>query len=236
MARLVIHLEPITQFREAAKASEADPVRAAILGEIGGADGIACSLSEGGSFSDRDLRLVKETVKTNFILFVSASDALTTKSMAYSPEQVILMPAHKPGTTSGGGLDALGQASLLEKLVHDFRSQDIHVSLFVEPMIQQVKAAAKLNADGVHLHLGRFASLNKANDKSDFLENLNAVSLAAGKMGLTVSIGSGLNYQNISSILSAATVDEVVSGRAVLTRALWIGLESAVRDMAALVH
>ncbi|HDQ45909.1 MAG TPA: hypothetical protein ENN17_10510 [bacterium] len=237
MARLVIHLGPVAEFREAAKAREVDPVRAALLAEIGGADGIACTLpDEAGPFSDRDIRIVREMIRTDFVLFVPALDSLASKAMGYSPNQVVLVPAKKPGATPGGGLDALGQAGPIEKLVRDFRAQEIRVSLLVEPMIPQIKAAARLGADGVMLHLGRLESLKKAADRDDLLENLSGVSLAAEKMGLSASVINGVTYQNIPSILSNVRIGEVCAGRTVFGRALWIGMEAAVRDLAALVH
>lgn len=237
MSRLIIQMEPIASFREAVKTDLADPVTAAALAEIGGADGIACPMPiEGSAFKERDIRLLKETIKTELTLFVPAVDMISTKAMGLSPAHVILIPAKKAGSTPGGGLDALGLASQLSKIVQDFRSQSIKISLLIEPLIQQVKAVAKLNADGVHLHLGRLDSLKNAGDRADYLENLSQVTLAANKMGLQASAGQGVSYQNVSDIQSMAQLDELIVGRSVMARALYIGLESAVRDMAALVH
>lgn len=237
MARLTIQIDAIARLRESGKNPEADPVRAGLFAELGGADSIACVLPDDQSpLLDRDVKLLKETLRAELILLVPAADAFTTRAMGYGPSQVVLIPPKKAGSTQGGGLDAIGQAAQLSKLVQDFRSQSIQVKLLVEPMIQQVKAAAKLNADGVLLHLGQFGKLKAPVERSDYLDNLNSVAMAGHKMELSVAIGNGITYQSISEIMTSADVDEVVGGDAVIARALWIGMESAVRDMCALVR
>ncbi len=237
MARLGVNIEHIALIRLREKRSEPDPVQAAIFIEMAGADGIVCPIRpESQLLTERDVRLLKETVKTHLNLKIPPLKNMLTLALSTVPDMITIVPGKKPGSTQGGGLDVLGRMEELARVVHDIRGRDIVVSLFIEPIIHQVKAAAKIGADYIEFHLGGYALTENLNDRIDMLDNINSVSLAASKIGLGVVAGHGLNYMNVTEIASLEKIEEINIGHAIIARALWVGMEQAVRDMVALVH
>ena len=237
MARLGFNIEGIAALREMGRQSAPDPVSAAIFAEVGGSDGIVCPLKEElKPLTERDVQLLKEMVQTHLNLQVPPTEQMVTLALSISPDMVTLVPGKKPGSTPGGGLDVLGHGDKLSRVVQDIRAQDIVVSLLVEPIIQQVKAAAKVGSDYIEFHLGGYANAEDLNERADLLENITSVALAASKIGLGVAAGHGLNYQNSIEITAIEKIEEVNIGHAIVSRALWMGMEAAVRDMVALVH
>lgn len=237
MAKLHVQIEPVALLRDAANAGQADPVRIALQAELGSADGIVCPLrDESAGLSDRDLKMMRDLVQSELTILVPTREHLVSKAMSLGPTRVVMIPGKKPGSTSGGGMDVLGHAEQLAKVVDGFRSQKILIHLLVEPLLQQIKAVAKLGADGVHLHLGKYAQLKDAPDQYDFVQAVADAAIAARKMELTVSAGFGLTFNNASEFAAIGQIDAFHAGRSIIARALLIGMEPAVRDMAALVH
>jgi pyridoxine 5-phosphate synthase len=237
MARLGVNIEKVAALRDMGKQRSPDQVSAAIFAEVGGCDGIVCPLREAlKPLTERDVQLLKEMVKTHLNLQIPPTDPMVTLALSISPDMVTLVPGKKPGSTPGGGLDVLGHGDRLSRVVQDIRAQDIVVSLLIEPIIQQVKAAAKVGSDYIELHLGRYATAEDLNERADHLENITSVALAASKMGLGVAASHGLNFQNIIDITGIDKIEEVNIGHAIVSRALWMGMEAAVRDMVAMVH
>ncbi|MBN2105060.1 pyridoxine 5'-phosphate synthase [bacterium] len=236
MARLGVNLEAIAILRENG-VSGADPLMTAMLAELGGADGIVCSLREDLPYiKERDLQLLKELVKTHLNIQTPVDESLINQVLSIHPDMITLVPGNKPGSTPGGGLDVLGQGSKLVKLMQELRDQDVVICMLIEPNIHQIKAAAKIGVDYVELHLGLYAKADDLNERNDHLENISSVSLAAQKLGLGVAAGQYADYQNVMAISAINSIEEINVGRAIISRALSIGMESAVRDMVALVH
>ncbi|MBN1779520.1 pyridoxine 5'-phosphate synthase [bacterium] len=236
MARLGVNIEAIAMIRESG-VTGADPLTIAILSELGGADGIVCPLREGLSVvSERDLLLLKEVVKTHLNVQIPPEEEMIRKALSVGADMVTLIPGKKPGSTPGGGLDILGQGERLAKTIQDFRSQDVVISVCIEPNIHQVKAAMKIGADYVELHLGMYAAAEDLNERNDQIENLGSVAIAAQKLGLGVSAAHGIDYQNVMAVAGIEALEEINVGHAIVSRALSIGMEAAVRDMVALVH
>ncbi len=237
MARLGVKIEEVAVLRTIGKGAEPDPVTAAIFAEMGGADGIVCTLNEELRYiTERDLRMLKEMVKTHLNLQISPTDQLLTLVFSVAPDMITLIPGKKAGSTQGGGLDVLGNGEKLSRVVDEIRAQNIVVSLLIEPLIHQVKAAAKVGADYVEFHLGRYAAAEDLNERADIFENISSVVLAASKLDLGVAASRGLNYYNVSEISGIERIEEINIGHAIVSRALWLGMEQAVRDMVALVH
>lgn len=237
MAKLHVQVEPVALLRDAANAMQVDPVRIAFQAELGGADGIVCPIREESSgLTDRDLKLIHDMIQSAFTVLIAPRENLISRAMSFGPDRVIVIPGKKPGSTSGGGLDILGHTEQYAKVVEGFRSQKIPVSMLVDPLFQQIKAAAKLGADGVHLHLGRYAHLKDQNDRYDFIQTVADAAIAAHKMDMTVSAGFGLTFENASDFAALGQIDAFHAGRSLIFRALFIGMEAAVRDMVALVH
>ena len=237
MARLGVKIECVAGIRRRGNLGEPDPVSAAVYSEVGGADGIVCPLHEEMQLiTERDVRLLKEIVKSHLTLQIPPFDKIIALALSVTPDMVTLVPGKKPGTTQGGGLDVLGQGEGLVRIIQELRSQNIVVSLLIEPIIHQVKAAEKIGSDYVEFHMGRYAAAQDLNERADYLENTASVAMAARKIGLGVSASRGLNYQNVSEIASIEYIEEINIGHAIIARAMWVGMETAVRDMVALVH
>lgn len=237
MARLCVNIESIGILRASADAKGMDPITVAMLAELGGADGIVCPIAEGIPYlKQRDLRLLREITQTHININVPPVEAVINEALPGRPDMITLVPGKKPGTSQGGGLDVLGQGVQFAKIIQDLRNQDVIVSLCVDPNIHQVKAAAKLGADYVELHMGEYANAETIKLRNDHLENIGSIAMAAQKLGLGVSAGRCLNFQNVTPIAMIPQVEEINIGRGIIARALSIGMESAVRDMVALVH
>ena len=237
MARLGVNIEKVAELREMGGQAGPDPVSAAVFAEVGGSDGIVCPLNEElKPLTERDAQLLKEMVKTHLNLQIPPTEQMVTLALSITPDMVTLVPGKKPGSTPGGGLDVLGHGDKIAQVVQDIRAQDIVVSLLLEPIIQQVRAAAKVGADYVEFHMGQYAAAEDLNERTDRMENIASVALAASKIGLGVAVGHGLTYQNVVEIAAMEKIEEVNIGHAIVSRALWMGMEAAVRDMVALVH
>jgi pyridoxine 5-phosphate synthase len=163
-------------------------------------------------------------------------ETLISAVLSVGPDMITLIPGKKPGSTPGGGLDILGQGGNLVKFIEELRSQNVVISMLIEPNIHQIKAAAKMGVDYIELHLGSYAKTDDLNERNDQLENLNSVALAAQKLGLGVAASQSLDYQNVTAVSAMSAIEEINVGRAIISRALNIGMESAVRDMMSLVH
>jgi pyridoxine 5-phosphate synthase len=237
MARLGINVADVAILRDSEKAVVPDPVTAAMYAELGGADGIVCTLHETlQPVTERDVQMLKEMVKTHFNLQMPPSEKMINLGLSVSPDMITLVPGKKPGSTPGGGLDVMGHEAELTRIVQDIRAQDIVVSLLIEPVVHQVKSAAKIGADYIEFHMGTYAAAVDLNERADHLENISSLAIAASKLGLGVSASRQLTYQNVSDIVALNRIEEINVGHAVVERALWIGMEQAVRDMVALVH
>ena len=236
MARFGINIEQVSALRSIGRNSEADPVTAAIHAEIGGCDGIVCPVREGMQpVTERDVRLLRELVKTHLNIQIPPVEDMIHFALGIKPDMITIIPGEKPMSSSGGGLNILGHAETLMKMIHHIRSQNIIVSVLVDSEIQQIKAAARAGVDYVEINASEYAAAESLNERADQLERLKSVALGASKIGLGVAVSQGLDYHNIADITAISTVEEVNIGHAVVGRALWVGMEAAVRDMGALV-
>jgi pyridoxine 5-phosphate synthase len=237
MADLCLNIDPLCGFRERLHAGSSDVASLCVIAEIGGADGLAYTLKpELLVMQEREISLIREMVHIPLNLKVPPVDEALKSAVGFSCETVTLVPGKQPGASPGGGLDVLGLGSKMERVIQDLRARGITVCLLVDPNIHQVKSAAKCGADGVELIFGGTESVKNARDRADQMENLSSTALAASKMNLRVSISRGVHFQNAAALSAMTGVSRIVTGRAVFIRALYTGLESALRDMAALVH
>ncbi|MCD6117772.1 pyridoxine 5'-phosphate synthase [bacterium] len=237
MARLGVNVENAALLRKGAKTGEPDPVSIAVLAELGGADGIVCRLrKESPLITERDIRLLREVVKTHLNIQIAPEQELLSTALSIGPDMITLMPEKRAGSTEGGGFDILGHMSRFEKVINEIRAHGIVVSIVVDPVFQQVKAAAKAGADYIELQMSRYAEAEDLTEREDQVEAVRSVAIGAVKIGMGVSAGTGLDYHNVSEITAIESIEEVNIGHAVLSRAMSIGMDSAVRDMVALVH
>lgn len=236
MARLGVNIDHVATIRQARGGEEPDPVAAAVLAELGGADGITVHLREDRRhIQDRDLKLLRQTVKVRLNLEMAASEEMVGIALGITPDICTLVPEKRQELTTEGGLDVRLNMDQVAGVVDRLQDGGIIVSLFVDPDPDQVKAASKVGADYIEIHTGSFAvAKGWKKEEQELLKIENAIKLAA-KLGLGVNAGHGLNYLNIRKVAALGGVEEFNIGHSIISRAVFIGLERAVRDMVELV-
>ncbi|OGP12258.1 MAG: pyridoxine 5'-phosphate synthase [Deltaproteobacteria bacterium GWA2_47_9] len=236
MARLSVNIDHIATLRQARLGKEPDPVTAASIVELAGADGITVHLREDRRhIQDRDVRLLRETVKTRLNLEMAATEEMINIAIETKPDMVTLVPEKRAELTTEGGLDVIINKESLSKQVSILKDGGITVSLFINPEIDQVKGALRVGADYVEVHTGRYAdAVNKEEGEIEFGRILDAVKVAS-KLRLGINAGHGLNYINIKKISKISEIEEFSIGHSIIARAALVGLDRAVREMAELV-
>ena len=229
---LSVNIDHIATLREARGGMEPDPVTAAHLCELAGAHGIVCHLREDRRhINDRDLRLLRETVKTKLDLEMAATEEIVKIAIETLPELATLVPERRQELTTEGGLDVHGNRHFLRDVVSELHKHDIRVSVFVDPVRDQIEAARDVGADTVEIHTGEYANARDERVQMELLERVADIARLARELGLTVNAGHGLNYINILPFTAIKEIDEVSIGHAVISRAIFVGLPEAVREM-----
>lgn len=235
--RLCINIDHIATLREARGGVEPDPVTAAQICELAGAEGIVCHLREDRRhINDRDLRLLRETVKTKLDLEMAATEEIIKIAIDTLPELVTFVPERRQELTTEGGLDVKGHKHHLHDVIREMHKHDIEVSLFIDPVIEQINVAREIEADKIEIHTGEFANARTEREQHELLEIVRAAASHARGLGLGVNAGHGLNYLNVQMMCSVEEIDEMSIGHAVISRAVFVGLDRAVREMLALVR
>ena len=236
MATLGVNIDHIATLRQARGGREPDPVTAAALAELAGAQGITAHLREDRRhLQDRDAYLLKQTVLTHLNLEMAATSAMSTFAIDLVPFMATLVPEKREERTTEGGLQVAGHEKEILKTVESLRSNNILVSLFIDPDINQIKAARRVGASHIELHTGYYANA-VGQARIDELYRLRDMAMAAQKLELHVNAGHGLNYQNVSSVAAIEIIEELNIGHAIISRATMAGLDLAVRDMVALIR
>jgi pyridoxine 5-phosphate synthase len=234
--RLAVNIDHVATLRNARGGNEPDPVTAAQVAELAGAEGIVCHLREDRRhIRDRDLRLLRSVVKTKLDLEMGAAEEIIGIALDVVPDLVTLVPERRQELTTEGGLDVAGQKKFLKDVVNQFHGKNIPVSLFVDPVPMQIEAAREVGADVVELHTGEYANARKERDIQECLVALKQAAKLGKSLGLGVNAGHGLNYMNTGPVASITEIDELSIGHAVITRAIFVGIERAVREMLVLV-
>ncbi|MFQ5651474.1 MAG: pyridoxine 5'-phosphate synthase [bacterium] len=237
MMRLGVNVDHVATVREARRGKLPDPSAAAIAAEMAGAEGIVCHLREDRRhIKDKDLFILKEIVKTHLNLEMAATDEMVRIATEVVPDMVTLVPERREELTTEGGLDVISNTDWIEEVVRQLRNQNIVVSLFIDPDIDQIKAAARLQADYVELHTGLYANADELGAVMDELEKIRSMAIAAAKLGLGVSAGHGLDYHNVRDILEIDQIEELNIGHSIVAKAVMIGMERAVREMLQIIR
>lgn len=235
MPRLSVTVDHIATIRQARGGKEPDPVHAATLAELAGCHGVTVQLREDRwHIQDRDVYLLKQTAGVPLNLEIAPTADMAHIAADVAPSIVTLTPPRREERTAEGGLTVRGKERELETLIETFHERNIVVSLFVDPDIQQIKAASRTGASSVELHAGYYASAS-GHGRRDELGRLRDAAIAAQKLGLHVSAGNGLDYQNVARVAELDVISELIIGHAIIARAALSGMESAVRDMLTLV-
>lgn len=236
MPRLGINVDHVATLRQARGGSEPDPVAAAMLAELAGADGIVVHLREDRRHvQDRDLWLLRQTVKTRLDLEMAADDAMVKIALDVKPDYVTLVPERRQELTTEGGLDVAGHKSRLKRIVDALREGGIPVSLFIEPEVKQIKASRDIGAAMIEIHTGRYANARSEHAADTAFEAIVAAANLAAKLTLRVNAGHGLNYANIRRLTIIDAIEEYNIGHSIVARAVLVGLDQAVREMKRLI-
>ena len=237
MTRLGVNIDHAATVREARKTNEPDPVQAAFLADLGGADGIVCHLREDRRhIQDRDLDILRRTVTSHLNLEMAAIDTMVEIALKVKPDMVTLVPEKREEVTTEGGLDVRSGVGRITSVVSTLKGAGIVVSLFIDPDMTQIKEAAKIGADYVELHTGSYAEAKQGVDEAIELEKLERGAQAAARLGLGVSAGHGLTYHNVQAIAAILEVEELNIGHSIVSRAIMVGMERATSDMVELIR
>ena len=235
MATLGVNIDHIANVRQARKTIEPDPVQFAFLAELGGADSITVHLREDRRhIQDRDLFLLKETIKTQLNLEMAATSEMLSIAKKIKPKYVTLVPEKREEITTEGGLNIQENKDFYSKFVEDLKKSDISVSAFIDQISSQISCSKDIGCEFIELHTGKYADL-KGDDQNKELQRLTESSYFASDLGLIVNAGHGLNYQNVLKIASLENINELNIGHSIVSRALAIGLERSVREMKNLI-
>jgi len=237
MAKLGLNVDHIATLRQARRGSEPDPVTAAAIGELAGAEGITIHLREDRRhIQDRDLEILRQTVQTKLNLEMAATDEMVNTACRLKPEQCTLVPEKRQELTTEGGLDVISNHTLITKAINSLHESGIIVSLFVDPAGEQIKASKEAGADAIEIHTGRYAEARDDASRNLELVAIREAILLGTELGMTVHAGHGLNYVNIIPLTSLSGVEEFNIGHSIISRAVLVGLDRAVREMVALIR
>jgi len=232
MPRLGVNIDHVATLRQARGGREPDPVWAAALAELGGAEGITVHLREDRRhIQDRDLRLLRETVAVGLNLEMSVEPGIVEIAVRTRPDQVTLVPERRTELTTEGGLDVVGQFARVAEAVARCRDAGLAVSLFIDPDPAQVEASRRAGAGAVELHTGRYADAPTGADRERERRALADAGAGAVALGLALHAGHGLNYQNVGPVAAIAGMAELNIGHSIVSRAVFVGMEKAVREM-----
>jgi pyridoxine 5-phosphate synthase len=235
--QLEVNVDHVATLRQARLIDEPDPVTAAALAELAGADGIIVHLREDRRhIQDRDLRLLRQTVKTRLNLEMAATEEMLNISREVKPDLVTLVPEKRQELTTEGGLEVAGHRDFLRDYVQKLKEGGLTVSLFVDPVAVQIDAAKEVGAYWVELHTGTYADAETPAEAQRLFQELLSAARHARSLGLRVKCGHGLNYRNIKQFRGLAEFEEFSIGHAIMARAILVGIERAVREMVELVN
>lgn len=230
MIRLGVNIDHVATVRQARRALEPDPVAAAVLALLGGADGITVHLREDRRhIQDADVRRLRQTLRTRLNLEMADVPEIVALAAKLKPDEVCLVPEKRAEVTTEGGLNVTGPS--LPRTIARLQKAGILVSLFIDPDPKQVRAAAAVGANFIELHTGRYARHGKVE-----LKKLIAAAELAHQLGLRVNAGHGLNYQNTAAIRAVPHLETLNTGHAIISRAVFVGLRQAVREMLAIMN
>jgi pyridoxine 5-phosphate synthase len=237
MITLNVNIDHFATVRNARGGTEPDPVGAAIISELAGASGIVCHLREDRRhINDRDLRLLKETVRTKLDLEMAANEEIIKIALNTKPNMVTIVPENRAELTTEGGLDVSGNFDKLKGLCDRMHEQGIEVSFFVEPSEDQIDSSMIAGADMVELHTGTYANATHTKQIENELSRIQIASEFAVSLGLKVAAGHGINYQNVKPVCHFKEIGELSIGHSIISRALFTGIEKAVKDMIDLIN
>jgi pyridoxine 5-phosphate synthase len=232
MPRLGVNIDHVATVRQARRAPEPDPVHAAVLAELGGAEGITVHLrSDRRHIQDRDVEILRQVIKTRLNVEMAATQEMVRTALTVKPDQVTLVPERREELTTEGGLDAVLNSVQLRPTVKTLAEGSVHVSLFVDPNLEQVKEAHKIGAPAIEINTATYADARDEKAREAALRLVIDAARLGRKLGLLVHAGHGLTYQNVGPIAALSEISELNIGHNIVARAMLVGMERAVREM-----
>ncbi|MDT7042300.1 pyridoxine 5'-phosphate synthase [Candidatus Nitronereus thalassa] len=236
MAKLGVNVDHVATLRQARGGREPDPIAAAILADLGGADGIVVHLREDRRhIQERDLKLLRDTVPNTLNLEMAVEESVAKIAIQVRPDKVTLVPERRQELTTEGGLAVTEHRERIKALIRAMHNAQIPVSLFIDPDLSQIRAAQKVGADAIELHTGRYANSRESEEIEKEFQALLEGAKLAHKLGLEVNAGHGLTYHNTQPLTEIHEIVEFNIGHSIISRAVLVGMERAVREMKALV-
>ena len=237
MIELGVNIDHVATLRNARKTYEPDPVAAAILAEIGGADGITVHLREDRRhIRDDDLRRLREATHVKLNLEMSMNEEILATACKIVPDQATLVLEKRQEVTTEGGLDVIAEKSRVGETIQRLHERGIFVSLFLDPVSEQIEAAAYLGSDAVEIHTGRYADAETAGKRCHELSRIKEAAATIRNAGMRFHAGHGLNYRNVIPVAQLSELAELNIGHGIVSRAILVGLQQAVRDMKKLIR
>lgn len=234
--KLAVNIDHVATLREARGEIEPDPVIAAGICELAGAEGIVCHLREDRRhINDRDVRLLREVVKTKLDLEMAATDEMVKIACEVLPDLVTLVPENRKELTTEGGLNIAVMKDRLKDVISELSDKEIFVSVFIDPDPGNVDLALEVGADIIEIHTGKYANSVSEEAQLQELSKIGSVARMASEMDLVVTAGHGLNYFNIFPFLNIPEIREVSIGHSIISKAVYVGLQKAVEDMVKIV-
>ncbi len=237
MIRLGVNIDHVATLRQARRANEPDPVAAAILATLAGADGITVHLREDRRhIQDRDVYRVREAVATRLNFEMATVAEIVAIALKVKPDEATLVPEKRAELTTEGGLDLIANVDSVRRAVDLLKAAAIQVALFIDPNIEQIDMAKQLGADAIEIQTASYSEAVAPKAIADELAKLRKATAHACQIGLHVHMGHGLNYQNVKPIVRIPGVEELNIGHSIISRAVLLGMETAVRDMKAVMQ
>lgn len=237
MARLAVNIDHVATVREARGTKEPDPVFAAGIAELAGAEGIICHLREDRRhINDRDLQLLRQTVKTKLNMEMAGVEEMVEIALKTGPDLVTLVPEKREELTTEGGLNVMAQIEYYTGITKRIKEAGIKVSFFVDPDSRQIRAAHKCGADIVEIHTGHYSEANSDSETNERFESISAAVKCAVDLSLDISAGHGLNYLNIKRFKALPQIREYSIGHSIVARSMMVGFEKAVHEMIEIVR
>lgn len=230
--KLGVNIDHIATIRQARRTKYPDPVAAASIAEAAGADQITVHLREDRRhIQERDVRILRETVQTTLNLEMGATQEMLKIALDVKPDIVTLVPERREELTTEGGLDVNHHRDHLKKYVQSLRDADLKVSLFIDPDLEMLRAAHRLDAPSIELHTGKYADARGEVERKNELRRISDAARAAAKLGMRVAAGHGLHYTNVQELVLIEEIEEFNIGHSLVARAMLVGMDRAVRDM-----
>jgi pyridoxine 5-phosphate synthase len=232
MIRLCVNIDHVATVRQARRGLEPDPIAAAVLALLGGADGITIHLREDRRhIQDRDVRLLRQVITNRLNLEMSVADEIVAIACEVKPDEVTLVPELREELTTEGGLDVVKHQSAVAKAMERVKKAGIAISLFIDPDIRQIELARMLGAKAIEIQTARFSEAKTADARQRELGLLTESAEFARQQGLHVHLGHGLNYENVHAVARIPGIEELNIGHSIVSRAVLVGMERAVAEM-----